>query len=112
MLKNFDEFQQLGKEGVEATMASFAACSKGAQTIAVECAEYARKSFEQSTSAAEKLMGARTMERAFEVQTDYAKSTYEGFVSQATKLGEIYAEMAKQTYKPFETYVGKVTPTA
>jgi hypothetical protein len=38
------------------------------------------------------------------VQTQYARTTYEGFVAQATKLGELYADIAKETYKPFEGY--------
>lgn len=112
MLKNFDDFQKLGKEGVDATVQSLTAASKGAQALAVEVAEYARKSFEQNTSAVEKLFGARTLDRAIEVQTDYAKTAYEGFVAQATKFGEIYADIAKQSYKPFEGYASKLTPTA
>ena len=110
MLKNFDDLQKLGKEGVDATVQSLTAASKGAQTIAVEVTEYARKSFEQNSSAVEKLIGARTLERAMEVQTDYAKTAYEGFVAQATKIGELYADFAKETYKPFEAYVSKVAP--
>lgn len=111
MLKNFDDMQKLGKEGMEASMESFAACSKGAQTIAAEFAEYTRKSFEQGASAAEKLLAARTLDRAVEIQSDYAKTAYEGFVQQATKIGEIYADLAKQSYKPFEGYTTKLTPT-
>lgn len=111
MMKNFDEFQKYGKEGADATMESFAAASKGVQAIATEVADYARTSFEQSSAAVEKLFGARTMERAIEVQSDFAKTAYEGFIAQATKIGEIYADIAKQSYKPIETYATKVAPT-
>jgi len=112
MFRNMDDFQKLGKDGLEASMASFTAASKGAQTIAVEVAEYARKSFEQSASATEKLLAARTLDRAVEIQSDYAKSAYESFVSQAAKIGEIYVDLAKQSFKPFEGYTAKFTPTA
>ena len=112
MMKNVEDFQRLGKEGVDATVQSLTATSKGAQTLAVEFADYARKSFEQSTSTIEKLMGARSFERAVEVQSEFAKSAYEGFVSQATKFGEMYADLAKEAYKPFEGYAAKVSPAA
>jgi hypothetical protein len=112
MVKNFDEVQKLGKDGVDATLKSFNAASKGAQAIAVEVTDYARKSFEQSTAAFEKLRGARTLESAIAVQNEYAKSAYEGFVAQATKLGSLYADVAKETYKPIEGYFAKVTPVA
>jgi hypothetical protein len=42
------------------------------------------------------------------VQTDYAKSSYESFVAEATKLGELYADLAREAYKPFESQFGKV----
>ena len=42
-----------------------------------------------------------------EIQADYAKTAYEGFVAQATKIGELYVDLAKETYKPFESYIAK-----
>ena len=47
------------------------------------------------------------LEKAIEIQTAYAKTAYEGFVAQATKMGELYADLAKESYKPFENFVGK-----
>ncbi len=111
-MKQVEDFQKLGKEGVEASVQSFTAASKGAQAIATEFADYARKSFEQGTSAFEKLLGARTFDRALEIQSEYAKTAYEGFVAQATKLGELYSTVAKDSYKPLEGYFGKAVPTA
>ncbi len=108
-LKNFDELQKLGKDNMDVTMKSFGALSKGVQAIAVEVADYSKKSFEQSTAAMEKLFGAKSIEKAIEVQSDYVKSTYEGFVAEATKLGELYTELAKESYKPFESYLTKVS---
>ena len=111
MIKGFEELQSMGKEGMDATMQSVTAASKGVQTIAAECAEYARKSFEQGASTAEKLMSARTLDKALEIQSDYARSAYEGFVAQATKISELYVDAAKQSYKPLEGYGAKFTPT-
>ncbi|MEA2935736.1 MAG: hypothetical protein QOD74_2382 [Variibacter sp.] len=112
MMKQVEDFQKLGKEGVEASVQSFTAVSRGAQAILVEAADYSRKSFEQGTSAFEKLLGARTFDRALEVQSEFAKTAYEGFVAQTTKFGELYSTVAKDSYKPFEGYIGKLTPTA
>jgi hypothetical protein len=106
MIKNFDA-QKLGKDGVDATLKSFNAASKGAQAIAIEVADYTRKSFEHNTAALEKLLGARTLEGAVEVQTEYARTAYEGFIAQATRIGELYADVAKEAYKPFEGYFTK-----
>jgi hypothetical protein len=102
MVRNVDELQQLGKDNMDATLKSFGSLSKGWQAIAAELADYTKKVFEQNTSAAEKLIGAKSLEKAFEVQSDYVRTAYEGFVAEATKLGELYADLAKDAYKPFE----------
>ena len=102
MVKNFDELQSVGKENVDATLKSFGALSKSGQAIAVELADYSKKAFEDGTAAFEKLLGVKSFDKAIEVQTDYAKTAYESFMTQASKLGELYADLAKETYKPFE----------
>lgn len=112
MIKNFEDVQKLGKDNVDLTLQSMGAVSKSMQAIAAELADYSKKSFEESTAVVEKLLGAKTLEKAIEVQTNYFKSSYEGFVSEATKLGDLYTDLAKETYKPFETAFGKVGATA
>jgi len=102
-----DEMQKLGKDNMDAALKSFGAVSKAGQAIAAEVADYSKKSFEDGTKVMEKLLGAKSLEKAIEIQTDYAKTAYEGFVAQATKIGELYADLAKETYKPFESYVPK-----
>jgi hypothetical protein len=109
MMKNLDDMQKIGKDNMDATLKSFGAVSKSVQAIAVEVADYSKKSFEEGTAAIEKLFGAKSIEKAIEVQSDYVKSTYEGFVAEATKLGELYADLAKESYKPFESYLAKAT---
>ena len=110
MLTNFDEFQKFGKENMDTCMKQFGAVSKGWQAIATEFADYSKKSFEEGSAAMEKLLGAKSLEKAIEVQSEYAKTAYEGFVAQATKFGELYTDLAKEHYKPFEGMMAKVTP--
>jgi hypothetical protein len=107
MVKNFEDLQQVSKENVDIAMKSMGALSKGTQAIAVEVADYSKKSFEDGTAALEKLFGVKSFEKAVEVQTEYAKAAYEGFVAKASKIGELYADLAKETYKPFEAIMAK-----
>src|SRR5213075_2725069 len=102
MLKNFEDIQKLGKDNADVAMKQFGTVSKGWQTIATEFADYSKKSFEDGSAALEKLFGAKTLEKAIEVQSEYAKTAYEGFVAQTTKIGELYTDLAKETYKPLE----------
>jgi hypothetical protein len=111
MLKNFDDMQKYGKDNMDTAMKAWGHVSRGVQAIAAESADYSKKSFEEGSAALEKLLGAKSLEKAIEIQTAYAKTAYESFVAQATKMGELYAELAKETYKPFEGFVAK-TPVA
>ena len=107
MVKNIDDLQQFGKSNMDATVKSFGSLSSGLQAIAAEMADYSKRVFEQGTAATEKLIGAKSLEKAFEVQSDYVKTAYEGFVAEATKLGELYTDLAKEAYKPFEGQWGR-----
>jgi hypothetical protein len=109
MLKNFEDFQKLGKDQMDTTLKQFGTVSKSWQAIAAECADYSKKSFEEGSAAVEKLFGAKSLDKAIEIQSEYAKSAYEGFVAQATKIGELYTDLAKETYKPFEGMMAKAT---
>jgi hypothetical protein len=111
MVKNIEEVQQLGKDNMDAALKSVGTWSKSMQAIGIEMADYSKRVFEQGTAATEKLIGAKSLDKAFEVQSDYVKNSYEGFVAQATKLGELYADFAKEAYKPFENQFGKFALT-
>lgn len=108
MAQPFEDAGKIGKEFVDNSLKSFAALSNNAQAIAVETGEYTKKSLEAGAAAFEKLTSAKSMDKAFEIQADYAKSAYESFVAQATRVSELYAGLARDTYKPFEAAVAKV----
>ena len=101
MLPQFENIQKFGKDNVDAALKSLGAVSKGAQAIAVETADYAKKSFEQGTTTLEKLVGVKTFDKAIEIQTDYLKASYEGFVAQSSRLA---TNTAKEAFKPYEGF--------
>ncbi len=107
MVKNFDDLQQVGQDNMDSARNSWGALSKGTQAIAIEVADYSKKAFEDGTAALEKLFGVKSFDKAIEVQTEYAKTAYEAFVAEASKIGELCADLAKETYKPFEMLVAK-----
>jgi phasin family protein len=107
MLKGFEEFQKVGKDGFDATVRSFGEMNKGFQAIAAEVTDYSKKAFEDSTRAFEQLMGAKSIEQAVEIQSNYAKKAYDAYVAEMSKLGEMYAGLAKDAYKPVEAALGK-----
>lgn len=107
MVQSFEDAGKIGKEFVDTGLKSFASLSKNVQAITAEATEYSKKAYEAGAAAFEKLSSAKSLDKAFEIQTDYAKQAYEDFVAQATRMGELYAEMARDAYKPFESVIVK-----
>ena len=107
MMQGFEEFQKVGKDGFDAAVRSFGEMNKGFQAIAAEVTDYSKKAFEDSTRAFEQLMGAKSIEQAVEIQSSYAKKAYDTYVAEMSKLGEMYAGLAKDAYKPVEAALGK-----
>jgi len=107
MVKSFEDLLQLSKDNVDMALKSMGILSKGTQAIAAEVADYSKKAFEDGTAALEKLFGVKSFDKAIEVQGEYARAAYEGFVAKVCKLGELYADLAKETYKPFESLMAK-----
>jgi len=84
-----DEFQKVSKEGFQ-----------GYQAIAAEVTNYWKKVFENGTRALEQLVGAKSVEHAVEVQSQYVKKTYEAHIAEMTKLSEMYVSLAQNAFKP------------
>jgi len=102
-----DQTNKFGQDSVGMALNSFGAWTENVQAIASEVADYSKRAFEGSAAAWQKLIGAKSLEKAMEVQNEYLKSSYEDFSAQSTKLGELYADLAKEAYKPFEGMLAK-----
>ena len=105
-----EDVQNYGKEHLETIAASASNLQSGVQAIATAYGDYAKKSFEDTKSYVEKLSGVKSLDKAMEAQTEYARSAYETFVAESQKIAGLYSDLAKQTFKPYEGLVAKFTP--
>ncbi|MBU6462721.1 MAG: phasin family protein [Bradyrhizobium sp.] len=88
------------------------ALQSGVQAIATAYGDYTRKSFEDTKSFVERLSGVKSIDKALEAQTEYAKSTYETFVTESQKIAGLYTDLARQTFKPLENIANRFSPAA
>jgi phasin family protein len=107
-----EDIQQYGKEHLETVVASATSVQSGLQAIATAYGDYTKKSFEDTKSFVEKLSGAKSLDKAIEAQTEFAKSAYETFVAESQKIAGLYTDLARQTYKPLGGLISKFTPSA
>jgi phasin family protein len=107
-----EDIQSYGKEQFETAVASATSLQNGFHAIASAYGDYTKKSFEDTKSFVEKLSGVKSLDKAIEAQTEFAKSAYENFVAESQKIAGLYGDLAKQTFKPLEGIVAKFTPAS
>ncbi len=77
------------------------------QTIANAYGDYTKRSLEETRSFVERLKAARTLDKAIEVQTEFAQHAFEIFVAQSQKIYGLHKELARQTMKPLQGLMSK-----
>ncbi|WFU19587.1 phasin family protein [Bradyrhizobium sp. CB3481] len=81
------------------------------QTIANAYRDYTRKSIEEFGSFVEQLSGARSLDKAMTVQSEFVKRAYETSVAESQKICDLHTRLAKQTLDPFKGLAGKAPPS-
>ena len=79
------------------------------RTIANAYGTYTEKSFRETSSFVEKLIGVRSFDKVIEVQTEFARQSHATFVAESQKICELYAELAKEIVKSWQGLATKVT---
>jgi hypothetical protein len=107
MQKATEDFQKMGKDNYESVLRSYGELNKGFQAIAARWTAFSKDAFEDATRTFEKLVGVKSFEQAVEIQSAYAKRAYDSWVAEATKIGEMYTNVAREAYKPVEKAMTK-----
>ncbi|WOJ89939.1 phasin family protein [Methylocapsa polymorpha] len=101
------DLQPLGDGRFETTTAPACSFLNSVQAIAAEANNYSKNALESSSSLIQKLFGVRSFEGVIQIQSEFAKTSYAGFVSHAMKMSELYSNLANQAFKPIEAAIAK-----
>ena len=101
-MKSYDAFLGYGKDTAEAVMKSATVAGKGVETINGEIYSYSKQSIEDTVAATKAVMGSKSVHEAFEFQTDFAKSAFEAYVAEVSKISELATATTKDIYAPFK----------
>src|SRR5437762_574373 len=105
-----DAEEQMGAAAEPADVVSIAAAAFegvpiSVQTIATAYGDYTRKSFEQTRSFVDKLTRVRSLDKALELQIEFARQAYETFVGEMQKICGLHNALAKQSLKPLQRFM-------
>ena len=101
---NIYNFQKLSTEQLESNASASSSFLDTLQAIAAEASDYSRRSLENRSTFIAKLLGAKSFDSVIQIHSEYAKRSYESFVVQAKKMGKLYSDLAKEFFKPIQTF--------
>jgi phasin family protein len=100
MAKGVEDVTSFNQENVEAVMTSGKVFAKATEEASAEIIAFSKKSYEDGMAAAKEISSVKSVSEFFEKQTSFAKSAFENYVAEATKLNDIYAAAAKDAFAP------------
>jgi phasin family protein len=93
------------KKNLEAMVASVTAAAKGAETIGAQAMALSKKTFDDQVAAARSLATAKSVQEVVELQSSYARSFMESYISEMGKLTETMSASVKESIKPLNERV-------
>jgi len=92
--------QERFQTGFEAASRSLSEANKGFQAMADELTDFSKSRWEAVFQAWEQLLRVRHLGDVVEVQTRYAQRAYDAYMSEMSKLGEMYLGTARNAASP------------
>lgn len=99
------ELSAQSKQNLEALTASATAAQKGAEALSAQALSYGKSSWENGVAAAQTFSQARSVQELIELQTSFAKSAMETYLSEVTKMTETLTGSVKDSFKPINERV-------
>ena len=101
-VKGYDQIMTFGKDNAEAVVKSANAAGKGVETFNSEIFAYTRKSIEESMAVAKAIMGAKSVDEAISLQSEFGKAAFETYVDELAKFGDMALGIAKGAAEPLQ----------
>ncbi len=103
--KSYDDVLTFNRETLEALMQAGSVAAKGVEEINAELLTFNKVAFEDGVEAAKAVMSAKTVQEAVDLQTEWVKASFDGYLAQATKVGELAAKATQSMFEPVNARV-------
>jgi len=107
-LAAMNEANAHSKKNLEAMVASATASAKGAEALGAQAMAFSKALFDTNVTAAKSLAGAKSVQEVVELQTAFAKSALETYMSEFGKMSDTVSSSVKESMKPLNERVTAV----
>ena len=98
-----EEMVDFAKGNVEAVIASSKVAAKATESMSQEAAEYGKKHFEAATAAFKSFATVKSPTELFQLQSEFAKTSFDSMVAEASRLSETLMKVAGDVAQPIST---------
>lgn len=98
---SYEGVADYNREFTDAVQASSSALTRSVEDTTTALTEYAKESVEESLSMASRLFGAKSFQDVMNVQTDWARASFERFAAESAKIQERSVQTASEAVAPF-----------
>lgn len=102
----------LGQDQIDALMKSSTIFAKGMEEIIKTCVEISQEAGEKAQNAAKTVMSCKTLNEFTDVQTKLAQSSFDEFMTNATRLSEKAVKVCTDAFEPINDQMGKTIKRA
>jgi phasin family protein len=103
--KGYDEFSVYSKGNVEAVVKAGSIYARGLEDLSKTMMAISQSQFEASVAAAKAVFGCTTLRQMVDLQTGLARSHFDKFVANGSKLSEISLKVANEALEPIQARV-------
>jgi phasin family protein len=101
--KAVEELADLSRANVEALVDAGKIAIEGARAIGQDVVETSRDGVEQAADAVRALAEAKSPTEFIQVQTEFARASFDRFVSESSRLTESVVKLAGEAFQPIST---------
>jgi phasin family protein len=107
-LAAFADLNNQSKRNMEAVVASVTAATKGAEALGAQAIAYSKKATEDHIMAAKSLTSAKSLQEVVELQTTYAKTFLDAYLSELNRWSDTVSGSVRESMRPINERVSAV----
>ncbi len=104
----FAEFAGMGRENLEALVRASTIAAHGYSSIAQHWADFTKATLDQSVETARAVFGTKNVKDAMELQSRFARSTFDRYVNEASRISELGVKTTTEALEPIQKRVDEV----
>jgi phasin family protein len=112
MEKMTQDVAAMSQDQIDVLMKSSTILAKGMEDIMKTCIEIAQEAGEKGQTAAKTVMACKTLNELTDVQTRLAQTSFDEFMTYATRLSEKAVKVCTEAFEPLNDQMGRAMKRA